>query len=103
MLKILAPVLPFATQKLYREITGKDVHFEEFPKPGKKKKIAFNAGELMELNSSIWKTKKENGKGLRDELEELILEQKFSGIKKDLQEMHNAKKIRIVENAKIRI
>jgi len=103
MLKLLAPVLPFVTQKLYEELSGKNVHLEKFPKAVKGKKIGFKAEELMELNSSIWKAKKDNGKGLRDELTELVLEKKFAGIKKDLAEMHNAKKVSIGAKSEARI
>jgi valyl-tRNA synthetase len=103
MLKILAPILPMITYKIYSDLNnGKDIHFEKFPKPGKKQKIPFSAQELCDLNSLIWKTKKEAGKGLRDEISELVLEKKFSGISKDLQEMHNAQKISFGEKTEIK-
>ncbi|MDD5147975.1 MAG: valine--tRNA ligase [Candidatus ainarchaeum sp.] len=103
-LLVLAPILPMVTFKIYGDLNnGKDIHFEAFPKLGKAEKIPFSGQELADLNSLIWKTKKEAGKGLRDQLSELALEKKFSGIAKDLQEMHNAQKLSFGEKTEIKI
>ncbi|MBN1941128.1 MAG: valine--tRNA ligase [Candidatus Diapherotrites archaeon] len=104
MLKLWAPIIPFATHKLYSDLNrGKDIHFEKFPTSRKTKKIGFSTKELCELNSSIWKTKKDSGKGLRDEIKELFIPAQFAGIKKDLQSMHNAKKVSLGTKFEIKI
>lgn len=94
MLKLLAPILPMLTYKIFAELSGgKDIHLEKFPKAVKKTKQNFSAQELSDLNSAVWKAKKDSGKRLKDEVAELVIEKKFSGIEKDLKEMHNAKKV----------
>ncbi|MBW3023308.1 class I tRNA ligase family protein, partial [Candidatus Woesearchaeota archaeon] len=96
MLKLFAPIIPFITQKLYEELVGKDVHSEEFPKPmeeAEKEDIEFTKEELMELNSAIWKAKKDAGLSLKAEVKETIIPEKFKKIEKDLVETHKIMKI----------
>ncbi|MCD6434632.1 MAG: valine--tRNA ligase [Candidatus Diapherotrites archaeon] len=95
MLKLLAPIIPFITYKLYKEIYGKDVHAEEFPKYRKEFEfeLPFTMEELEQLNSEIWKIKKEKGLALNAEIKEIKAEKKFKIIEKDLLAAHKAKRI----------
>ncbi len=94
-LKMLAPVIPFVTEKIYAEMTGKDIHAEKFPEPEKKftKKLAFGAADIVELNSAVWKAKKDAGLSLKAEVKELVIPEKFKAIERDLTEMHSVKKV----------
>jgi len=92
ILKILAPIVPFITYKIYKDIFGRDIHFEEFPEP-EKIKTELKTEEIIELNSKIWKTKKENGLSLRDEIEEATISQSLKSIEKDIVAAHKIKKI----------
>ncbi|MBI2675446.1 MAG: valine--tRNA ligase [Candidatus Aenigmarchaeota archaeon] len=90
-LKLLAPILPFITQSIYKQLHGSDIHSEPFPETkGKAAKIPFSAEEFMLLNSHIWKAKRQAGKSLREPLKRLVAEKKFQGIMKDLKAAHNA-------------
>lgn len=94
-LKMLAPIIPFVTEKIYRDMTGKDIHAETFPAPNKKfaKKLAFGTADIVELNSAVWKAKKDAGLSLKAEVKELVLPKKFKAIERDLAEMHGVKKM----------
>lgn len=86
-LKLLAPVAPFITYKLYMDLRGKDIHAEKFPEAEKIEFSEFTTEELVDLNSSIWKLKKEKGLSLKDSVEFKIPE-KFKAIERELVEMH---------------
>ena len=101
ILKLFAPIIPFITYKIYKDLEGKDIHREEFPKAGEKIEIQFTEEELTELNSAIWKTKKEKGLSLKAEVKEITLDKKFKGIEKDLIEAHSIKKINYGEKFSI--
>ena len=94
MLRLLAPIIPFITSKLYNELKGKDIHSTKFPEIDKEYKVEFKTAELEELNSAVWKMKKDKGKSLKDAVKELTVGKKFKSIEKDLKQMHNAEKIK---------
>jgi len=101
MLKLLAPIVPFITFKLYRELRGKDIHFEQFPEPAKGiKKPAFTAKELMELNSEIWNCKKEKGKRLNEGIDSFKVQEKFKPLEATLKSAHRIGKIEWKADAK---
>lgn len=93
MLKVFAPTIPFITYKLYDELEGKDIHKEEFPVPEEQEKVPFKTEELVDLNSKIWKSKKDKNLSLKAEVKELNIPEKFKTIEKDLAEAHFVKKI----------
>ena len=82
------------TYKIYKELRNKDIHFESFPKSGKKDKFDFTTEDLEELNKEIWKIKKDNNLSLKDGIKELTLDKKFKSIEKDLQAAHNIASIK---------
>ncbi|MFQ6105683.1 MAG: valine--tRNA ligase, partial [Candidatus Hydrothermarchaeaceae archaeon] len=103
LMKLLAPITPMLTYKIYKEFEGEDVHFTEFPKVEKKFKVSFTTSELVELNGAIWKAKKENGMSLRDEIDKVTLPQKFEKIEADLVGMHRIKKLAYGKKLKIEL
>lgn len=94
ILELLAPVNPMITHKIYYELNKENIHSRAFPKTTKKYKQKFTKEELMELNSEIWKTKREKGLSLKDEIKMLRIKDKFNGISKDLKETHKAREIK---------
>ncbi len=93
LLKLLAPINPFLTYKIYYSLTGKDIPLEEFPKPIKKFKIDFKKEDILGLNSNIWKFKKEKNLSLKDPISSITIDKRFKNIIKDLKETHNIKEI----------
>jgi len=115
-LKLLAPIVPFITDKIYSELCGcdfqspkevgklenpsheqkdfHDIHAEKFPEPTKApKQVSFSTADIIELNSAIWKAKKDANQSLKAEVAELTLPDKFKPIERDIVEMHSVKKV----------
>jgi len=92
ILKLLAPVLPMLTHKLYLELRDKNIHDEEFPKK-EDFESKLDTEALTELNSSIWKAKKDKGLSLKSEIQKVVLLDNFKEIEKDLIAAHNIKEI----------
>lgn len=94
ILKLLAPVIPMLTYKIYKDLKKKDIHFESFPTESKKYKTLFSTKDIEELNKQIWKAKKDKGLSLRDEIKSLTVPKKLKSIEKDIVKTHNAKEIK---------
>tara|TARA_Y100000310_G_scaffold97577_1_gene95222 strand:+ start:7520 stop:9904 length:2385 start_codon:yes stop_codon:yes gene_type:complete len=89
ILKLLAPIIPLITYKIYNELRKKDIHFENFPKASKIKNVKIKTEDIVELNSNIWKAKKDKGMSLNSEINSLTIDKKFKIIEKDLIEAYN--------------
>lgn len=96
-LKLLAPINPIITAKVYQELYNENIHNLTFPKLSKIKETPFTKEQLMELNSLIWKTKKDNGKSLRDEITQITLPKHFKKIEQDIKLTHSINKIKYGE------
>lgn len=98
MLKLLAPIIPFITYRIYEDLHGRDIHAERFPEPelpaGKASRPGFSSNDLMELNSAIWKAKKDKGLSLKTEIESATLPEKLKPIEKDLTLTHGIRKVK---------
>ena len=103
ILKLWAPVLPLMTSKIYKELRNKDIHNEKFPEIEHKVKSELTKEDIINLNSEIWKTKKDNNLSLKDKIDYLTIPVKFKIIEKDLKEMHNIKEIVYGNKVKIEL
>lgn len=88
ILRLLYPVIPMITCKLYMELLGKDLNLVSFPRPKNRYKPKFTADELESLNSSIWKIKKDMNISLKAPIKRAVIPEKFKGIEKDFVAMH---------------
>lgn len=98
LLKLLAPVIPYITSQIYEEVKGKDVHQEKFPEVKKElveAELPFSTEELLEVNSKMWKAKKDEGLSLKSEVQKLVLPEKFKPLEPDLKMMHKVKEIEL--------
>ena len=93
MLKLLAPIIPFITFRIFEELRGVDIHTQSFPEPDKVNKPKFSAEELMELNGLIWKAKKDKELSLKSPVNEATIPEKFKTIEKDFVRTHGIQKI----------
>jgi valyl-tRNA synthetase len=92
LLKLLAPIIPFISDYIWREIYSKSsIHKEKFPKKIKveKKWLKFTQ-ELINFNSFVWNEKKKRKISLKASIE-LEIPEKLKVFKKDLKAMHNLK------------
>jgi valyl-tRNA synthetase len=93
LLRLMAPITPFVTAKLYEEIYGADVHAETFPVPEESFQTPFATSELEAMNSTIWKSKKDKGLSLKDEVIMAVVNEKFRVIQHDLIHAHTIRKL----------
>jgi valyl-tRNA synthetase len=103
VLKLLAPVVPIITQKLYKDLHETDIHQESFPEVGEAYEVPFTKEQLMELNSTIWKAKQDNKISLRAEIAELTMPEEFKSIEQELKATHNAQNIKYGEKVEVKI
>jgi valyl-tRNA synthetase len=96
ILKLLAPVCPFITEKVWTELYSKEsIHLEEFPKKNKKAdgELLKFTEKISDFNSKIWKFKKEKGLALNSELAKVTAPAELEPFKDDLVAMHKIKEI----------
>jgi valyl-tRNA synthetase len=91
LLKMLAPIMPLITYRIYKELHDKDIHFEHFVDAWKIHEVSLAKDDIVELNSFIWKSKKDSGKSLKDEIKKLVIDEKFRSIQHDIISAHNVK------------
>jgi valyl-tRNA synthetase len=103
LLKLLAPVLPLMTYKICKTLRNRDIHFETFPASSKKYEMQshITTDEIADLNSFIWKSKKEKGLSLRNEVKTLVIEKKFEHIQHDIISAHAIKRLQFGESRSI--
>jgi valyl-tRNA synthetase len=96
ILKLLAPVCPFITEKVWTELYSTDsVHIEEFPKKNikaNKEPLKFSE-KIRGFNSAVWKHKKDKGLALNSELAKVTAPSELEPFKDDLVAMHKIKEI----------
>jgi len=63
LLRMLAPILPFVTDALYRRLYGETVHKQPFPEPREEWETPHKdmLDKILGLNSAVWAWKKKNG------------------------------------------
>ena len=93
LLKLLAPIIPMTTYRIYSDLYGSDIHAEEFPEAGKKFLASFTISDLSELNGAIWKAKKDKQLSLKSPIKSLTVSKKFFQAEKDMIAAHNSEKI----------
>lgn len=90
ILKLMAPITPFITDFIYRELNERSIHLELFPQTSGIDQFDPEIAEMiMEFNRQIWKSKKDNNMSLRDPIEGIELVEALKPFEIDLVAMHN--------------
>ncbi len=97
ILKLLAPITPFITYHIRKEFAEKDIHTENFPVVLAEYKTELKKDDIFELNSTIWKIKKDNSLSLKSEIALLTLPQKFRPLEKDIHAAHSPREIKYAD------
>ncbi|MFH1308319.1 MAG: valine--tRNA ligase [archaeon] len=92
VLILLSPITPFMCDYISEELYGKDINSEKFFK-NKFKEIQ-ETKELVELNSLVWKEKKDKGLSLKSEIKSLHIPKSLVKFKSDLIKAHNCREIK---------
>ncbi|MHA2251693.1 MAG: valine--tRNA ligase [Candidatus Kariarchaeaceae archaeon] len=115
ILKYLAPITPFITDYIYRQLYNKSIHLERFPSLiDFKDETSELTRVLQAYNSSIWNFKKESGISLREGLKSVSIPDILLPLANDLTKMHkinsiegksgnNSTEIELIEDIKIYI
>ena len=91
LLKLFAPVTPYITDYVWRELYGnKSIHLESLPKPEWKFSLEKLTEQITEFNTKIWKMKKDKRLSLKTEIE-VKIPKELKEFEKDLVKMHNIK------------
>ncbi|MFX1473580.1 MAG: class I tRNA ligase family protein, partial [Promethearchaeota archaeon] len=101
ILKALAPITPYITDKIYRELySSKGIHGEAYPSTHDdwKSKLTEYTDLLIKTNGGFWKFKRENGLSLRKGLAEAWISPKLEPWAKDLQAMHGIEKLNFTDS-----
>lgn len=89
ILKLLAPIVPFMTDFIARELYHKySVHTEEFPEAEWKNELSKLTTKIIEFNSNVWNKKKESGMSLKEPIS-VKIPNELKQFEKDLKAMHN--------------
>ncbi len=89
--KAFAPLIPFVTDFIYRGLYEKTIHIESLSKPDEidvDEKYRELTPILLELNSAIWKHKKNQKLPLNTRIKRAYLPKNFSPFARDLSSMH---------------
>ena len=90
LLRLLAPVMPFSTDKIWRSLYGGSVHRERLPLP--RDGIPASRLEATELlvafNSDVWKQKRDRGLSLNVEVTGIPVPEILKPFEPDLRRMH---------------
>jgi valyl-tRNA synthetase len=91
LLLLLAPISPYMTDHVWRKLYGtQNIHLERFPKPKKYDVSERVSQSILEFNAQVWKTKKDKGLALKDEIAAKI-PANLKPFEKDLVRMHHLK------------
>ncbi len=93
VLRMLAPIMPFVTDALYRRLYGRSVHKEKFPEPVPSWDTEYKnlVPKIMEVNSAVWAWKKKNGLRLSQPIEgkKLYVPEELEPFAKDFEDLHH--------------
>ncbi len=91
LLRLLAPITPFITDAIWRQVYGGTIHQESMPQAREEwqSKLGKLTAPLVEFNSSVWKEKKARGLALKDEISGIALPKDLIPFSDDLSRMHN--------------
>src|SRR5206468_3467862 len=90
LLRLLAPVTPFSSDKMWRSVYGGSVHAERFPAPrdGIPASRADFTDGLLAFNADVWKRKRDQGLSLNVELPGVEIPPGLKPFEGDLRRMH---------------
>ncbi len=89
LLKLFAPIAPYITDYVWRELYGKkSIHEESFPRPEWKYGLEKLTEQISGFNTKIWKIKKDSGMSLKAEIK-IKIPKSLDEFQKDLIRMHN--------------
>ena len=95
ILKLLAPICPYITDKIFRELydSKKSIHISRFPEPIEGIPDDHPTDLLLNFNTAIWKHKKDQKMSLRAALPHVTAPNPLKPYAEDLKQMHNIEQL----------
>lgn len=103
LLQLLAPILPFITYKLYKDLYHQDIHFETFPKQTKQSPLNVTTQDITAFNRFVWNYKKTNNKSLNTEINSATLSEQLKPLSRDLLAAHKIKHADYTKTSEIHV
>ncbi|MBD3405411.1 MAG: valine--tRNA ligase [Candidatus Lokiarchaeota archaeon] len=100
ILKAMAPVIPFVTDRIYRELYDKEgIHNQSYPTPQKEWQtdLVSHTDLVLQVNAGFWKFKREHNLSLRKGLPEAWIQSELEPWAKDLQAMHGIETLHLTK------
>ncbi len=100
ILRALAPITPFITDRIYRELYAPDgIHRESYPVPRTDwtSDLSKHTKLLLQTNAGFWKFKREHGISLRQGVPEAYVATELEPWKSDLRAMHGVETLHFGE------
>jgi len=101
VLKLLAPICPFITEALWRELyLNESIHLQPFPQEKKEWESNLKAlgTQFMDFNTAVWKYKKERNIALSQEIAATVYgPMELDAFKDDLKAMHKIKELQFAK------
>jgi len=98
ILRLLAPICPFATEALWRELySNESIHLQPFPQEKKELESSLKtlSTPFMNFNTAVWKYKKEKNIALSQETAATVYGPKeLEAFEADLEAMHKIRELR---------
>ncbi|MFO1533361.1 MAG: class I tRNA ligase family protein [Thermoplasmatota archaeon] len=88
VLRLLAPVTPFASHYYGKNVYGLDVHSSPFPDLAGFPRKAEQTDEIVAFNSQVWKTKQEKGLSLGAPIQGVAVPVGLKEFEAELKDMH---------------
>ncbi|PWI49190.1 valine--tRNA ligase [Candidatus Heimdallarchaeota archaeon B3_Heim] len=100
ILKLLAPIVPFVTEKIFQSLYDPEIsiHLENLPQPDNPSTEEQSITEdLLTLDSAIWKAKKDKALSLKEPVSLVFIPKSLENFTNDLKIMHNIVTIKMGE------
>ena len=94
VLKLLAPITPHVTEKIWSEAYSKEsIHFEELPRfdPKRDSELSALTQKLVDFDSLVWRQKKEKAMPLNAEISGIEVPKELAPFAEDLKSAHKLK------------
>lgn len=105
ILKLLAPICPFITEKIHRTLYDHDksIHKQLFPEPIANITQNHPTETLIQFNANLWKYKKDNKISLRAAIQKASAPKILEPYAEDLKLMHNIKALKFTTKGNTKI
>jgi valyl-tRNA synthetase len=97
VLLMLAPITPFVTDYIWRKLySNESIHFQSMPQPNEEwsKGLAKILDKIIEINSAIWRYKKQLNMKLSQPLNAVLyIPEELNSVSRDLKHLHKVKDV----------